>query len=186
MIKSIHYIGIEHDKVIRHIKRREEKVISAYRCGQKLDEQVMAIGWYDEQELKVSLEELMEQVVVKLGDEIISVYPMLTTPIQIANESWLKSDTRQKMVLRVWQEKDLLYFDVFKLGDIIADQEVSIKDAGDLEQMTFSQAAPQAILEAVLPAIENSTNLNFPIFLPQAWEHMWTVDKKTQFVSFCK
>ena len=192
-LASYNIITTEHEKVVGQITRREKNVIKdndeSYLIMEVLNTIPEIRNIFDTKS-RPALEETHQPFVVKLRDEVVSIYPVYIAPDEDCEEYydwWLKFRINiHRNFIFVYKEKDGFGFELRRFGETIADGVISCADLDTTKPLIFSQTAPQAVLDALLPEVTDSKSLDFPINLPPDWEKLWKNKKKTKFVTFCE
>ena len=191
---SFHYLTLTPSQIIKQIVYREKKAIEDY-SELKYNEAFMGLSTKLSNNLP-TIENALERVVVKTWGNIISVYPIIVTPYQEYNETWVKHDTRRNSITQnygsifVGIKENLLYFELWKGGNSIACNEITIDGSlVDSEELTFQRCLPKNLFKFFQfsgSEITDSLNLDIPLTLPTMWKEIWAIQKQTKFTSFCQ
>jgi len=194
---AMHYYAIDPLKIIEQIERREKRNLAVYREEAQWRERGLEI-WRPSvlHSYIPTIDEKFEQVIVKQWSFGISVYPVLTTEYQVANETWVKNDTRENSIAQkygnLFVEKDMniVYLEYWKQGKLICDEDCDF----DLVEKTFQNTLRTLESKVVLDVwkkncpnddlVQNAVEI--PLLLPDDWEHIWEKYKQTRLTTYCK
>jgi hypothetical protein len=198
---SYHYITLAPEKILKQIEEKEQIVIKEYYeygMGNTFEHP--------------TIEDVLGKIVVMSGKHLVSVYPIIT-PYQGDRMTWVRFDKRNIIYKHGWivvcyagdikkdgfedeSENDDKGEAGFLIELQIRGNTIALVDMyGDdipkgVMESTLEDYMPQTIRQAIsqLKVKEQLESLSFdiPMFLPPAWEEIWTVEKRTRFVTFCK
>jgi len=191
---SVHYLTLDPSRIIKQITNREKRAIEDYYTDIEIYE------WQRRRSTELqpnwpTIDEALEQVVVKTWEDVLSVYPIVVTPYQEDNETWVKCDTRSKSFAQkhgcifIGIKETTFHFEFWKHGDNLIYEDIPIDlSSMSIEELTLQRSVPMDILQKIqfdTPEKLGSPMFDIPLALPTMWEEKWTVYKKTQFTSFC-
>ena len=204
---SYHYLAEDANKAIGHYMRKEKYAIKKYYKDLEFDN--AAYEAFGKKYLELgdpyirmpSIEKYLERIVIKVWDNMISVY--LHGEMHIGYPGyyvpWTFSDIRRKGELFKYGSIDVvkylednndsisLYFSIRDKyeGDYYSRKAIVIERDG----LTIQEIAPKELLEDLnqveLPEKTGDLKFDIPVFLPSNWETAWTKVKQTQFITVC-
>jgi hypothetical protein len=187
---TFHYKTDSHDKILGVLKHREKKMIT------EIFGDTTWIARFSESHRNNNI--AMEQVVVKLWSNVVSVYPMQKTKGHFENETWTKFDTRKGSPtqkyggLLVGKTEQTLYIEMWSAGEFVIKESLELKTY-DKPIITLRSLNCDEFnnkwRNSWLPQVEHEKSgklIDFPLFLPVDWEQEWNVIEKTTFLTICR
>jgi len=203
---SFHHLTLEPEKIIKKIKKIEEREIDEcssliYQRKAFIKAGYLALAVNGDNTVP-ELENHLEQVVLKKWGGIISIYPVTITPYQENKVPWIlgrmgdvkKNSITQKYgsIMVIWDAASLESLEILFMlkGNVIRKCELPINNSYiGSEEYTFERYVPddmlQAIKETDFAKQSNGVDLDIPIMLPTSWREEWEVYDQTQFVTLC-
>ena len=191
---SMHYYCTDHTLILDQILHREKKAIQGFEKSLSLNKEMFRVFGNDDNPLDQQnpLDNYMETVIVKKWDNVLSVYPLLCTGEQIANESWVKHDTRRSSVtqkyasLFVGQNDKKTHVELWIAGVFVCDSNSTPLD-GTTPTLACLCTKNSDILNKWVQASPDGYSFDeLPLFLPQDWQKTWSCTAKSRYVVECQ
>lgn len=191
---SMHYYSTDHAAIIGQILRREKKAIQNFKSEFSLNNQMVSAFESDNRQLiqPPSLDDFMEIVVVKKWDNILSVYPLICTPEQMQNESWVKHDTRKSSVtqkyasLFVGQNEKETHIEFWRTGKYVCDSNIALTDNSVTTLIDLRENCNDLYQKWVKAAPDSYLIDELPLFLPPNWKDEWSYAPCSQYTIVCE
>ena len=191
---SMHYYCTDHTLILEQILRREKKAVNDFEKSLSLNKEMFHVFGNDNSLLTQQnpLDIYMETVIVKKWGNVLSVYPLLCTGEQIANESWVKHDTRRSSIaqkyasLFIGQNDQETHVELWIASKFVCDSNSTTSEfstptlAGLCDKNSdirnkWEQASP-----------DGHSFDEFPLFPPQDWQETWSCTAKSKYVMECQ
>jgi hypothetical protein len=202
---STHYITDESKKIIEQIIRREHKCIDDFYTRTEL-EKAFQKTFSDKTSNGIfpprphTIQEYMEETVIKKWSGVLSVYPMLETVWQRMNETWTKCDTRKKSITQRYAAMSFgatshkLHILLWRAGDLINTWSFDIDILRDSQwDLTLRKLNSEELINEWLRVLPSEINmekpnelLDFRLVLPKNWREQWNMQEKTMFTTIVK
>jgi hypothetical protein len=202
---SIHYITNDSKKIIQQIARREHKCIDDYYMGIELEKSFQK-AFEDRATNNVdnvcpqrpkTIQEYMEETVIRKWKGVLSVYPILETMWQRENETWVKCDTRKRSSTQKYAAmlfgatSHELHFLMWRSGDLINTWTFDIDIWHDAQgDLTLRKLGSEELISEWLRVLPPGFDfekpnelLDFRLTLPNNWREQWSLVGKTMFTT---
>ena len=204
MKASYHYITLDRNKLLKQIEEKEQEAIK----DSELEIARLALLHQHGSNLPIpkeflssklpTIEDILEEVIIKSNDHLISVYPMVPH-FKHDEATWVRFDKRSAIYRYGWLlvlhndvhniKKAGLLIELYVKGDLIASEELYDDElpSGYMDAK-MSDVLSAQMLQSIsqLDVIQKVSNfcLDVPMFVSQKWMDVWEVEKKSQFTTF--
>ena len=191
---SMHYYCTDHTLILDQILHREKKAIQGFEKSLSLNKEMFRVFGNDDNPLDQQnpLDNYMETVIVKKWDNVLSVYPLLCTAEQIANESWVKHDTRRSGVaqkhasLFVGQNDRETHVELWMAGEFVCGMDIATAE-GSLLTVADLCEKNREICDKWHQASPDGHSFDaLPLFLPPDWREIWPYRIRSTYVIECQ